>query len=91
IVKIAHNAKFDLKWVKHHLGCEVRGIFDTFLASLLIAAGDSDRRHSLADVAQFFTGVELDKSEQVSDWSAAELTPSQLEYAARDAQIMPAL
>lgn len=91
IVKIAHNAKFDLKWVKHHLGCEVRGIFDTFLASLLIAAGDSDRRHSLADVAHFFTGVELDKSEQVSDWSAAELTHSQLEYAARDAQIMPAL
>lgn len=91
ILKIAHNAKFDLKWVRHHLGCDVRGIFDTFLASLLIAAGDGDRRHALADVAQFFTGIELDKSEQVSDWAAAELSPSQIEYAARDAQIMPAL
>ncbi|MER3429952.1 MAG: hypothetical protein C4324_02715 [Blastocatellia bacterium] len=91
IVKIAHNAKFDLKWIKHHLGCDVRGIFDTFLASQLIAAGESERRHSLADVAQFFTGVELDKAEQISDWTAAELSPSQIEYAARDAQIMPAL
>jgi DNA polymerase I len=86
-IKIAHNAKFDAKWVRHHLGAEINGIFDTFLASQLIAAGDSERRHSLADVAQFFTGTELDKSEQVSDWSG-ELSQSQIEYAARDAAIM---
>jgi DNA polymerase-1 len=86
-VKVAHNAKFDAKWVRYHLGCEVNGIFDTFLASQLIAAGDSDRRHSLADVAQFFTGTELDKTEQISDWSG-ELSQSQIEYAARDAAIM---
>lgn len=88
IEKVAHNAKFDMKWVRHHLGCEIDGIFDTYLASQLIAAGDSERRHSLADVAQFFTGTELDKSEQISDWSADELTQSQLQYAARDAQVM---
>jgi DNA polymerase-1 len=86
-IKIAHNAKFDAKWVRHHLGTELNGVFDTFLASQLIAAGDSDRRHSLADVAQFFTATELDKSEQISDWSG-ELSQSQLEYAARDASIM---
>lgn len=86
--KIAHNAKFDAKWVRHHLGCEVNGIFDTYLASQLIAAGDTDRRHSLADAAQYFCGIELDKSMQVSDWSAAELSHQQLEYAARDAVIM---
>ncbi|MFN2412110.1 MAG: DNA polymerase [Pyrinomonadaceae bacterium] len=86
--KIAHNAKFDAKWISHHLGTEVRGLFDTYLASQLIAAGDTDRRHSLADVTQFFTGVELDKTEQLSDWKAAELSQSQLEYAARDARVM---
>jgi len=86
-IKVAHNAKFDAKWVRHHLGVEVNGIYDTFLASQLIAAGDSDRRHSLADVAQYFTGTELDKSEQISDWSG-ELSQSQIEYAARDAAIM---
>ncbi|HEX6279542.1 MAG TPA: DNA polymerase [Pyrinomonadaceae bacterium] len=91
VKKVAHNAKFDLKWVRHHLGCETNGVFDTFLASVLIAAGDSDRRHSLADVAKFFTDVELDKSEQISDWNAPELSPSQLQYAALDAQVMLSL
>ena len=90
-VKAAHNAKFDSKWVRHHLGCEIGGIYDTYLASQLIAAGESDRRHGLADVSQFFLGTELDKTEQVSDWSAAELSPSQTEYAARDAAIMVSL
>ncbi len=86
--KVAHNAKFDAKWVRHHLGAEIGGIFDTYLASQLIAAGDQDRRHSLADVAQFFLGIELDKSQQLSDWGAPELSHSQIEYAARDAAVM---
>lgn len=88
IEKVAHNAKFDAKWVKHHLGVDVGGLFDTLLASQLIAAGDQDRRHNLAEVTSFFLGQELDKSEQVSDWSANELSHSQVEYAARDAATM---
>ena len=88
-VKIAHNAKFDCKWVRHHLGCEVGAVYDTYLASILISAGEGERRHGLADVVQFFLGQTLDKTEQVSDWSADELTPAQIEYAARDAAIMP--
>ena len=87
-IKIAHNAKFDAKWVCHHLGTDIGGIFDTLLASQLIAAGDQDRRHNLAEVANFFLGIEVDKSEQVSDWSADELSDSQIQYAAKDAAIM---
>lgn len=87
-IKIAHNAKFDAKWVSHHLGVELGGTFDTLLASQLIAAGDSDRRHNLAEVSRFFLGIEVDKTEQVSDWSADELSHSQVEYAAKDAATM---
>jgi len=87
--KVAHNAKFDCKWVRHHLGIEVGNIYDTYLASILIAGGEGDRRHGLADVVQVFLQRTLDKTEQVSDWSANELTQSQVEYAARDAAIMP--
>src|SRR5688572_23229606 len=83
--KVLHNAKFDAKWLSYHLGCELGKAFDTYLASVLIGAGETERRHSLADVALFFTGTELDKSEQVSDWAAPELSHSQVEYAARDA------
>ncbi len=88
-VKIAHNAKFDTKWVRHHLGVEVGAVYDTYLASILIAAGEGERRHGLADVVQFFLGQTLDKSQQVSDWGANELSHSQIEYAAHDAAIMP--
>ncbi|HQX55542.1 MAG TPA: DNA polymerase [Pyrinomonadaceae bacterium] len=87
--KIAHNAKFDTKWVRHHLDAEVGGVYDTYLASILISAGEGERRHGLADVVQYFLGRTLDKSEQVSDWAAAELSHSQVEYAAKDAAIMP--
>jgi DNA polymerase I len=87
-IKIAHNAKFDAKWISHHLGVRLGGTFDTLLASQLIAAGDQDRRHSLAEVVSHFLGTELDKSEQVSDWNAPELSQSQIEYAARDAATM---
>ncbi|MCB1024758.1 MAG: hypothetical protein KDB79_10230 [Acidobacteria bacterium] len=87
-VKVAHNAKFDAKWIAHHLNVELGGTFDTFLASQIISAGDQDRRHNLAEVASFFLGTELDKSEQVSDWAAEELSQSQVEYAAKDAATM---
>ncbi len=85
-VKIAHNAKFDAKWIKHHLGVDLEGIFDTLLASQLISAG-TDERHNLEAVAGRYLGESLDKSEQVSDWSG-ELSDNQLSYAARDASIM---
>jgi len=87
-IKVAHNAKFDAKWVGHHLKTELGGAFDTYLASQLISAGEKDRRHSLAHVANFFIGTELDKSEQRSDWSADELSGAQIEYAAKDAATM---
>lgn len=86
--KVLHNAKFDAKWLKLHVGAELGGIFDTLLGSQILAAGETDRRHNLADVTYEFVGEELDKSEQVSNWSADELSPSQLEYAAKDAGIV---
>ena len=86
--KVLHNAKFDAKWLRLHVGAEVVGIFDTYLASQILAAGEMERRHSLADVSYDFLGEELDKSQQLSDWNAAELSASQIEYAARDAAIV---
>ena len=86
-VKVAHNAKFDAKWVRHKLGVELGGVFDTMLASQMVSAGDSEDRHSLAVVASRYLGQEVDKAEQRSDWGG-ELSESQLEYAARDAAVM---
>src|SRR5688572_30217057 len=44
-IKIAHNAKFDAKFIKHNLGIDLGGLFDTLLASQLVGAGDIEERH----------------------------------------------
>lgn len=85
-IKVFHNAKFDLKMLLHHFGLEVGGIFDTLLASQLIAAG-RDIRHGLAAVSDRHLGEVIDKAAQSSDWSGP-LTAKQYEYAAKDAALM---
>ncbi|MCA1631576.1 MAG: Hint domain-containing protein [Acidobacteria bacterium] len=86
-VKVAHNAKFDAKWVKRTFGVELGGVFDTMLASQLVSAGETEDRHGLAVVAGRYLGEEVDKTQQLSNWGG-ELSAAQLEYAARDAALM---
>lgn len=86
-IKIAHNAKFDAKFIKHNLGTEIGGLFDTLLASQLVGAGDIEERHGLETVASRYLNEQIDKSERLSNWNF-ELSEAQLEYAARDAAIL---
>ena len=86
-IKIAHNAKFDAKFIKHNLGVDLVGLFDTLLASQLVGAGDIEERHGLETVAGRYLNELVDKSERLSNWNF-ELSAAQLEYAARDAAIL---
>lgn len=86
-IKIAHNAKFDAKFLKHNLGAALGGLFDTLLASQLIGAGDIEERHGLDTVASRYLNQFVDKSERLSNWNF-ELSEAQLEYAARDAAVL---
>jgi DNA polymerase I-like protein with 3'-5' exonuclease and polymerase domains len=86
-VKIAHNAKFDAKFIKHTLGTDLGGIFDTLLASQLIGAGDIEERHGLDTVANRYLNESVDKTERLSNWNF-ELSEAQLQYAARDAAVL---
>ena len=86
-IKIAHNAKFDAKFIKHTLGVDLGGIFDTLLASQLIGAGDIEERHGLDTVASRYLNESVDKTERLSNWNF-ELSDAQLEYAARDAAVL---
>jgi DNA polymerase I-like protein with 3'-5' exonuclease and polymerase domains len=86
-LKVFHNAKFDVKMLLHHFDLEVRGLFDTFLASQLIGAGRREGGHGLAAVSDRHLGELVDKSLQISNWSG-RLTDSQYEYAAKDAALM---
>ncbi|HSK65107.1 MAG TPA: DNA polymerase [Pyrinomonadaceae bacterium] len=86
-IKIAHNAKFDAKFIKHNLGVDLGGLFDTLLASQLVGAGDIEERHGLETVAGRYLNELVDKSERLSNWNF-ELSEAQLQYAARDAAIL---
>ena len=86
-IKIAHNSKFDAKFIKHNLGADLGGLFDTLLASQLVGAGDIEERHGLETVASRYLNEAVDKSERLSNWNF-ELSEAQLEYAARDAAVL---
>jgi DNA polymerase I len=86
-IKIAHNAKFDAKFIKHKLGADINGLFDTLLASQLVGAGDIEERHGLETVASRYLNQLVDKTERLSNWNF-ELSEAQLEYAARDAAVL---
>ena len=61
-IKIAHNAKFDAKFIKHNLGVDIGGLFDTLLASQLVSAGDIEERHGLEAIAGRYLNEAVDKS-----------------------------
>ena len=86
-IKIAHNAKFDAKFLMKHCGVRLDGIFDTYLASVLASAGSENDRHGLEPVVNRYLDQQIDKEPQLSDWSK-ELSEYQLEYAARDAAVL---
>jgi DNA polymerase I-like protein with 3'-5' exonuclease and polymerase domains len=86
-IKIAHNAKFDAKFIKHNLGVDLNGLFDTLLASQIVSAGGIEDRHGLNAIAERYLNEAVDKSERLSNWEF-ELSESQLQYAARDAAVL---
>src|SRR5216684_8179999 len=86
-IKIAHNAKFDAKFIKHNCGVDIGGLFDTLLASQIVSAGDIEERHGLNAIAARYLNEEVDKTERLSNWEF-ELSEAQLQYAARDAAVL---
>lgn len=88
IIKVAHNAKFDAKFLLFELGIEPRGLADTLLMSQLLAGGDMMTHHGLDDAVRMYLGLRMDKTEQKGNWDVDELSDEQLEYAAEDARVL---
>ena len=90
ITKIFHFARFDLATLQHHLSIVTRPIFCTKVASKI--ARTYSPRHGLKALVQELEGIELDKSQQSSDWGNVEaLSEEQLSYAANDVRYLHAL
>lgn len=88
ITKIIQNAMFETKnFMRHWNGTYPEGVFDTLIASQLFGLAGANMRHNLYWIAKRELGIELDKSEQTSNWRD-ELSETQIEYAFKDSEIL---
>jgi len=90
VVKILHNAFFDLQFLEHHLGARVNkhSLWDSLLVERVINAG-GPLDNGLAATAARRVGVMIDKSLQQSFTGVRELSREQLEYAGTDVLHLP--
>ena len=81
VTKVFHSASQDLELFHLVLGEVPRPVFDTQIAAMMCGYGEQP---SYAKLVEEFSGIELAKSAQQSDWSQRPLTPEQVEYAVQD-------
>jgi len=78
--KLFHAADYDLRCLRRDFGLEVRGLFDTMIASQFCG----EEKFGLADLLGKYFGVELDKKYQKADWTIRPLPDGMVRYAAED-------
>ena len=82
LTKIFHFGRFDMAVLKENLKISVKNVFCTKVASKLTRTYSS--KHGLKDLVYEILDIQLDKTEQSSDWSKKKLTKKQIEYAMND-------
>ena len=82
LTKIFHFGRFDMAVLKENLKINVKNVFCTKVGSKLTRTYSS--RHGLKDLVSEILDIQLDKTEQTSDWSRRKLTKKQIEYAMND-------
>ena len=81
---IAHNAKFDLLWLRHKCALKLDNVFCTLTAARLLSNGKRELRNGLYACWERFLGLAPGNDHGKSDWGGMFLTEDQLEYAALD-------
>jgi ribonuclease D len=82
VVKIFHFARFDVATLKFYLGIDVAPVYCTKIASKLVRTYTD--KHGLKDLIRELLGIEINKTQQSSDWGAHVLSDAQKQYAAQD-------
>jgi ribonuclease D len=83
LTKLFHFARFDAAMLQRVLGIgPIAPLYCSKIASKLL--NPDAPKHNLRSLVQRYAGVELDKTEQLSDWTVAQLSDTQKLYAAND-------
>lgn len=87
VLKIFHNAVFDVSFLMKNLELDVFGkLVCTKISSKLV--NGIHHNNSLKPLLKEYLNVEINKKEQLSDWSKERLTLSQTEYAVNDVKYL---
>ena len=88
---VAHNAKFDWKFIYHYTGVEWNNVYDTMNAECILNAGIGSSTYSLEDLVLTYLGEEIDKSVRESFFSgntSIDFTEQQILYSAKDVKVL---
>lgn len=85
---IVHGGQQDMRLLHEALGGLPPRVLDTQIGAGLLAA---DHPAGFASLVARWLGITVDKSATLSDWSRRPLTRAQLDYATRDAELLPPL
>jgi ribonuclease D len=88
VLKVMHHAMFDLRFMAYHWDAGPANVACTKIASKLAWPDAPAEEHSLAALVARHFGVKLDKSQRTTDWTADDLDPAQLHYAADDVRYL---
>ncbi len=84
ITKVFHDAEYDILILGREFGFEFAGLFDTRVAAAVLGS----EAPGLAAVLSSHFGVQLDKSQQRSNWAQRPLSPKQIAYARLDTRFL---
>lgn len=79
-VKVFHDGEYDVLLLKRTQGFTFANLFDTRVAAAVLGSTSP----GLASTLHAHFGLELDKSQQRSNWAQRPLTPKQVRYAQID-------
>ena len=82
IKKVFHYARFDVAMIKRFFGVYTKNNFCTKIASKLVRTYTD--KHGLKDLCKDLLNIDLNKSQQTTDWFSKKLSENQLKYAAND-------
>ncbi len=82
VKKIFHFGRTDLTFLYYWQQIDLVNVFCTKSASKLVRTYTD--KHSLKDLLKELLSTDIDKSNQLTDWGAPELTKDQIKYAAGD-------
>ena len=86
IVKLVHSGSADLQILWQLFGTQAANVFDTQIAAAFLGYG---HQIGYADMVRRFTGAQISKTMQYTDWSARPLSAEQIEYAMDDVRYLP--